>query len=159
MAPRPRLHSGKGSSANNWRLAALHKQPEFALLCLDLDRFKAVNDTLGHPVGDVLLQQVAERLQACVREGDVVARLGGDEFAIILLGGGEPSEVDGLLEPVPFGLDGAALVERIQAATRGRRLVGAALTGFAPVSPDRAVDDMGVILRAVGALTAASRVS
>ncbi|KQS07379.1 hypothetical protein ASG04_14675 [Curtobacterium sp. Leaf183] len=71
----------------------------------------------------------------------------------------DPSEVDGLLEPVPFGLDGAALVERIQAATRGRRLAGAALTGFAPVSPDRAVDDMGVILRAVGALTAASRVS
>ena len=71
----------------------------------------------------------------------------------------DPSEVDGLLEPVPFGLDGAALVERIQAATRGRRLVGAALTGFAPVDPDRAVDDMGVILRAVGALSAASRVS
>jgi arginase len=71
----------------------------------------------------------------------------------------DPSEVDGLLEPVPFGLDGAALVERIQAATRGRRLVGAALTGFAPVDPERAVDDMGVILRAVGALTAASRVS
>jgi arginase len=71
----------------------------------------------------------------------------------------DPSEVDGLLEPVPFGLDGAGLVERIQAATRGRRLVGAAITGFAPVDPDRAVDDMGVILRAVGALSAASRVS
>lgn len=71
----------------------------------------------------------------------------------------DPSEVDGLLEPVPFGLDGAALVERIQAATRGRRLVGAALTGFAPVDPDRAVDDMGVLLRAVGALTAAARVA
>lgn len=70
----------------------------------------------------------------------------------------DPSEIDGLLEPVPFGLDGAALVERIQAATRGRRLVGAALTGFAPVDPERAVDDMGVILRAVGALTAAARV-
>ena len=70
----------------------------------------------------------------------------------------DPSEVDGLLEPVPFGLDGAALVERIQAATRGRRLVGAALTGFAPVDPDRAVDDLGVILRVVGAVTSASRV-
>lgn len=69
----------------------------------------------------------------------------------------DPSEVDGLLEPVPFGLDGAGLVERIQAATRGRRLVGAALTGFAPVDPDRAVDDLGVILRAVGALTSAAR--
>jgi arginase len=71
----------------------------------------------------------------------------------------DPSEVDGLLEPVPFGLDGAALVERIQAAARGRRLSGAALTGFAPVDPDRAVDDLGVILRVVGALTSASRVA
>jgi len=69
----------------------------------------------------------------------------------------DPSEIDGLLEPVPFGLDGAGLVERIQAATRGRRLAGAALTGFAPVDPARAVDDLGVILRAVGALTTASR--
>lgn len=69
----------------------------------------------------------------------------------------DPSQVDGLLEPVPFGFDGAALVERIGAATAGRRLVGAALTGFAPADPSRAVDDLGVILRIVGALSAASR--
>lgn len=54
-----------------------------AILCLDLDRFKLVNDTLGHPVGDALLVAVAERLRSLVREGDMVARLGGDEFAII----------------------------------------------------------------------------
>ena len=58
----------------------------FAVLCLDLDRFKDVNDTLGHPVGDGLLREVASRLQACVRDGDMVARLGGDEFAIVQLG-------------------------------------------------------------------------
>jgi len=61
-------------------------QQPLALMLLDLDRFKAVNDTMGHSVGDQLLKGVADRLQACVREVDTVARMGGDEFTIILEG-------------------------------------------------------------------------
>lgn len=56
----------------------------FAVMLLDLNRFKAVNDNFGHHVGDQLLQQVARRLESCVRAGDLVVRMSGDEFNVLL---------------------------------------------------------------------------
>ncbi len=69
-----------------------------ALLCLDLDRFKAVNDGLGHAAGDELLRQVANRLRQAVRRRDVIARLGGDEFAIIQTAIESPADSEALAE-------------------------------------------------------------
>jgi diguanylate cyclase (GGDEF)-like protein/PAS domain S-box-containing protein len=83
-----------------------------AVLFIDLDRFKIVNDTLGHAIGDKLLQEAAARLKECVRSGDTVGRFGGDEFAMILLDLAKPGDAGLVAQKVndilarPFDLDG-----------------------------------------------------
>jgi diguanylate cyclase (GGDEF)-like protein len=87
-----------------------------AVLCLDLDRFKDVNDSLGHEIGDALLKLVSDRLRSCVREGDVVARLGGDEFAVLQVSINEPHDSASLASRIinsvglPYEIEGQEIV-------------------------------------------------
>lgn len=76
----------------------------YALLYLDLDRFKSVNDTLGHHVGDALLQAVALRLQGMLRSSDIIARMGGDEFAVLVTAMEGPQDMDVLAQKLVEGL-------------------------------------------------------
>jgi diguanylate cyclase (GGDEF)-like protein len=93
-----------------------HARAGFAVLCLDLDSFKGVNDTLGHPIGDQLLQIVARRLRGTVRDGDMVARLGGDEFAIVLSRMDQPEDAAALASRLidvvsaPYDVEGHQMV-------------------------------------------------
>ncbi|MEP7241335.1 MAG: PAS-domain containing protein [Devosia sp.] len=91
---------------------AIEREETVAVLCLDLDRFKDVNDTLGHGIGDQVLVTVANRLRACSREMDVVARLGGDEFAVLIPALEDPRDAATIAERVirsvsePMEIDG-----------------------------------------------------
>ena len=117
-------------------------------LVIDLDHFKAVNDTYGHLVGDEVLQEVGQRLQASVREGELVARWGGEEFCVLTLHGGS---------------DVTALAERIRAAiahapiqTEAGPVPITASVGCAALNPDHA-DAQGLLRAADGALYEAKR--
>ncbi|MEG4817985.1 EAL domain-containing protein [Microcoleus sp. K5-D4] len=97
-------------------LASAHQNGEMlAVIFLDLDRFKNVNDTLGHPVGDLLLQSVSRRLTNCLRVGDSMARWGGDEFTVLLYNINSPEEATKICQLIiqslsgPFDFEGLEL--------------------------------------------------
>ncbi len=95
-------------------LGRLEEGEGLAILCLDLDRFKSVNDSLGHHVGDLLLSEVASRLRSCVREIDFVARLSGDEFAIVQMSAGVPDEATALARRIVEAIEAPYTIEGSQ---------------------------------------------
>ncbi|MBV9777632.1 MAG: EAL domain-containing protein [Acetobacteraceae bacterium] len=115
-------------------LARTRRGEAFALLCLDLDRFKSVNDTLGHAVGDALLRAVTARLRAALRGTDVLARLGGDEFAVLLPAMREPSEAADLARRLVEALSAPCEVE-------GHQVLAGASVGIAVARRDGSCPD------------------
>jgi diguanylate cyclase (GGDEF)-like protein len=90
-----------------------------AVLFGDLDQFKEVNDTLGHPVGDALIRVMAQRLLACVRSSDTVARLGGDEFAVLLPEIGHADDALAVAEKLLAAIRESATLERSSVKVSG----------------------------------------
>ncbi|MEA2847275.1 MAG: hypothetical protein QOG78_2556 [Rhodospirillaceae bacterium] len=116
----------------------------FAVLYLDLDHFKDVNDTLGHPIGDALLRLVAERLRSVVREGDTVARFGGDEFAVMQASIEDPTDAGFMAERLLDSLNQPYVVS-------GNEIRSGASIGIAIYGPD-ATDAETLLARADVAL-------
>jgi diguanylate cyclase (GGDEF)-like protein len=109
-------------------IACAHRDgTSFAVLYLDLDHFKGVNDTLGHPIGDLLLKSVAERLRASVRETDTVSRFGGDEFALLATDLREPADAATLALKVLSALSEPVTIQNIE--VRSGASVGIAVYG------------------------------
>ena len=133
-------HSLEESRANGRQLG---------LLVIDLDRFKELNDTLGHHVGDLLLAELGPRLRHQLRDGDLIARLGGDEFAVLLRpGSGEPAAVK-VAERINLALEREFVLDDVLLQVRAS--IGIAL------APEHAGDGSGLLQRADVAMYHAKR--
>ncbi len=110
--------------------AGLRNRYSFAVLFLDLDRFKNINDSLGHTYGDQLLIATAGRLQSCLRESDVVARFGGDEFAVLLDGIGDLSDVCRIAEKIQQQLAVPLKLDQHEAFTTASIGIALSSTGY-----------------------------
>jgi diguanylate cyclase (GGDEF)-like protein len=106
-----------------------HEEPTFAILLLDLDRFKLVNDSLGHRVGDQMIVEVARRLDECLRAEDTIARLGGDEFAILLNDLHDPYEIIQIINRIQREISRPLVVE-------GNKVFTTCSIGVAIANPD-----------------------
>ncbi len=125
-------------------LAEMRRGEGLAVLCLDLDHFKAVNDALGHRVGDALLLAVATRLLDCTREADLVVRLGGDEFAVVQCATEQPEQAKLLADRLIAALAIPFEVERHQIAIGTS--IGIALTADERASADELLKGADIAL-------------
>ena len=121
----------------------------FAVLFLDLDRFKVVNDSLGHNAGNTLLQAVARRLADSVRPGDLVARLGGDEFAVLLEQVHEPGEAMALAQRLLQALSAPMMINGSEVAPRAS--IGITLSDLGYRSTDEVLRDADLAMYAAKA--------
>ena len=125
-------------------LKRVKRGENLAVLCLDLDHFKSVNDTLGHPIGDELLKLVADRLRGCTREPDTIARLGGDEFAIIMTQMLKPGDAAALSRRIresiikPYQVDGHQIITDIS--------IGISIAPIDGVEPDQLLKNADMAL-------------
>jgi diguanylate cyclase (GGDEF)-like protein/PAS domain S-box-containing protein len=116
-----------------------HPDYRYAVLFLDLDRFKHVNESLGHAAGDLLLQEAARRLEGCARSGDTAARFGGDDFVILMDDVREPQDADRLAAVVQERLSGRFTVEGHEVYSSAS--IGIAIATGAEQSPEEMVRD------------------
>ncbi|MEA3218552.1 MAG: hypothetical protein QOJ19_4708 [Acidimicrobiia bacterium] len=126
--------------------AARHAGSRVAVLFCDLDRFKMVNDSLGHPAGDALLRQVGRRLHEAVRPGDTVARLGGDEFAVLCPELVDDVHAHALAERIMAALEGPYRLEGTPQELLVGTSVGVALSTYPPQSAEQLLQEADTAL-------------